>query len=75
MTLTTSPVSSTPAIPDPESIRAAIKSADERARLLRRLLRLAIRLQLHLTTADQLLTAGPVVIADPGSTGQGVARG
>lgn len=41
-------------IPDPDTIRAAIDAADERARLLRRLLRLALRLRLHLTTADRL---------------------
>ena len=41
-------------LPDPDAIRAAIDSTDERARLLRRLLRLALRLRLHLTTADRL---------------------
>lgn len=43
-------------IPDPESIRAAIDAADERARLLRRLLRVAMRLRLPLTTAATLPT-------------------
>jgi hypothetical protein len=43
-------------LPDPDTIRAAIDAADERARLLRRLLRLALRLHLHLTTADRLPT-------------------
>jgi hypothetical protein len=43
-------------IPDPDTIRAAIDAADERARLLRRLLRLALRLQLPLTTAAHLPT-------------------
>lgn len=42
-------------IPDPDAIRAAIDAADERARLLRRLLRLALQLDLHLTTADQMV--------------------
>lgn len=41
-------------ISDPDDIRAAIDAADERARLLRRLLRLALRLHVHLTTADRL---------------------
>jgi hypothetical protein len=41
--------------PDPDLIRAAIDAADERARLLRRLLRVALRLRLHLATADQLM--------------------
>lgn len=41
-------------LPDPDTIRAAIDAADERARLLRRLLRLAMRLRLHLTTGDSL---------------------
>ena len=41
-------------LPDPDAIRAAIDVADERARLLRRLLRLALKLRLHLTTADRL---------------------
>ncbi|MCI0701526.1 MAG: hypothetical protein L0241_10630 [Planctomycetia bacterium] len=41
-------------ISDPDTIRAAIDAADERARLLRRLLRLALRLQLHLTTGNAL---------------------
>jgi hypothetical protein len=44
-------------LPDPETIRIAIDVADERARLLRRLLRLAMRLRVHLTTADLLLNA------------------
>jgi hypothetical protein len=41
-------------LPDPDTIRAAIDATDERARLLRRLLRLAMRLRLHLTTADTI---------------------
>ncbi len=41
-------------LPDPQEIRIAIDIADERARLLRRLLRLALRLKVHLTTADRL---------------------
>jgi hypothetical protein len=41
-------------LPDPDTIRAAIDAADERARLLRRLLRLAMRFRLNLTTADTL---------------------
>jgi hypothetical protein len=41
-------------LPDPDTIRAAIDAADERARLLRRLLRLALRLSLNLTTAAPL---------------------
>ena len=48
-------------VPDPDDIRIAIDMADERARLLRRLLRLALRLHLHLTTANRL----PVIIAQP----------
>ena len=43
-------------IPDPDDIRAAIDDVDERARLLRRFLRLAVRLRVHLTTADKLPT-------------------
>lgn len=41
-------------VPDPDAIRAAIDVADERARLLRRLLRLALKLRLHLVTANHL---------------------
>lgn len=41
-------------LPDPDTIRAAIDIADERARLLRRLLRLALQLHLHLTTGDRI---------------------
>lgn len=41
-------------LPDPDAIRAAIDTTDERARLLRRLLRLSMRLRLHFTTADRL---------------------
>ena len=55
-------------LPDPERIRAAISEADERAKLLRRLLRLALRLQLHLVTADKL----PTPAAPPA---KGVGRG
>ncbi|MBA4063630.1 MAG: hypothetical protein C0501_07940 [Isosphaera sp.] len=41
-------------IPDPDTIRAEIEATDERARLLRRLLRLALRLHVHLATADRI---------------------
>src|SRR5262245_57106575 len=44
-------------LPDPDSIRAAIDAADERARLLR----LALRSRLHLTTADRLPLPTPQV--------------
>ena len=43
-------------LPDPDTIRAAIDEADERARLLRRLLRLALRFRLNLTPADRIVT-------------------
>ena len=46
-------------LPDPDAIRAAIDRADERARLLRSLLRLALKLRLHLTTAEQLIASTP----------------
>jgi hypothetical protein len=55
-------------LPDPDTIRAAIDVADERARLLRRLLRLAMRFRLHLTTADRLL-------APNANKAKGVTRG
>ena len=54
--MTVSPTVPTLLIPDPEAIRAAIDATDERSRLLRRLLRLAMRLRLHLTTAEYLPT-------------------
>lgn len=55
--LPTAPPPDLPALlPDPDAIRAAIDSTDQRARLLRRLLRLALKLRLHLTTADRLPT-------------------
>jgi hypothetical protein len=41
-------------LPDPNAVRLAIDTADERARLLRRLLRLVLRLRLHLAAADRL---------------------
>lgn len=44
----------TPIVPDIDAIRHAIRDADERARLLRRLLRAAMRLHVHLTTADRI---------------------
>ena len=63
----TAPLPNLPAlVPDPDAIRAAIGAADERARLLRRLLRLALKLRLHLTTADRLSVTTPP---------KGVARG
>jgi hypothetical protein len=54
MTPTASPLDPPILLPDPDTIRAAIDAADERARLLRRLLRLSLRLQLHLTRGDTL---------------------
>jgi hypothetical protein len=66
MTTTAPPRDPPILIPDPDAIRAAIVLADERARLLRRLLRLALRLRLHLITADTLT---------PLADRQGVARG
>ncbi len=68
MTPTALPPSPPMLLPDPDDIRAAIDVADERARLLRRLLRLAVRLRLHLTTADQL--SAPVT-----TEAKGVRRG
>ncbi|MBY0460603.1 MAG: hypothetical protein K2V38_25075 [Gemmataceae bacterium] len=53
----TAPTSDLPVLlPDPDAIRAAIGAAEERARLLSRLLRLALKLRLHLTTANNLPT-------------------
>lgn len=62
-------------LPEVDDIRAAIDAADERARRLRHLLHLALRLNLHLTTADRLtpIVSNPHV--SPGITGKGVARG
>jgi len=53
MTLTAPPQDQAILLPDLDAIRAAIAAADERARLLRCLLRSALRLSLHITTADQ----------------------
>jgi hypothetical protein len=50
-------------LPNLDDIRAAIAAADERARLLR----LALRLRLHLTTADRL--PAPVVGERGGTCG------
>ena len=50
------PPSTTFALPDPDHIRAAIDAADKRSRLLRRLLLVALRLDLHLTTGDTIVS-------------------
>ena len=47
------------AVPDPDTIRAAIDAADERAKLLRRLLRVAMRLHIPMTTGDNAAAPAP----------------
>jgi hypothetical protein len=60
MSATTSPPDLPILLPEPDTIRAAIVAADERARLLRRLLRLAMSLRLHLTSANQQPTTDAI---------------
>jgi hypothetical protein len=62
MTSTAPPVEQLPLLANLDDIRLAIDRADERARLLRRLLRLALKLHLHLTTADRLTPPPKVVL-------------
>lgn len=66
MTTTAFPTATPIFLPDLDDIRAAIDVADERARLLRRLLRLAMKLRLHLTTANQISTPKQTTGCDRG---------